>query len=122
MVHASVNAVELVEARIMGYRRYNPAQKEAAKAWAAWQAEQAALIERTGLPSICFERENWDLFIDHGYLEEGNAHLKDLSLDQKAALLRLIMTWPQFLNSSVGHDLIIDLIDAVDRMSQEGTR
>ena len=106
----------------MSFRRHSRAEKERAQAfqkqWSAWLEEHAALVAATGLPALCFEPDNWTFFLEHGYLLEGNVNVDELSVRQKAALLRLIMTRPIDLPSHVAHLLIIAVLDAVEQRYQ----
>ena len=74
-----------------------------------------ALVEQTGLPKYTFESENWEEFMEYGYLFDGSVDLKRFTLKQKVALLRLIMTRPIDLQKDTGRRLILDLLEAVDK-------
>ena len=60
------------------------------------------LVEACGLPDIILrDEDHWYDFLDHGILDHHDDptrfRLSDLSVRQKAALLRLLMTWPNMM-------------------------
>src|SRR5579871_5369719 len=103
----------------MSFRRQSLVQKRASEElraqFASWCKEHASLIAQTGLPTHCFTPENWGDLLEYGYLWEGDTSIDKLTIRQKAALLRLIMTVPRDLTSHAGHLLILALLDAVEK-------
>src|SRR5579862_6214457 len=82
---------------IMSYRKHTA--KDARAAQAAWRKEHASLVAETGLPEHCFDFENWDFLLEYGFMWHGDINIDKLSIRQKAALLRLIMTRPLHLST-----------------------
>lgn len=82
--------------------------------------EHAALVAASGLPEVVLrDREHWKDFLDHGILDHhedsSRFDVDELTVRQKAALLRLLCTWQSCPDNVVGHGLIIDMIEAVER-------
>ena len=101
----------------MSYRRK---QTQDETEWRSWLKQHASLVQETGLPDIVLQDDDhWYDFLDHGILDhhEDPTHFNvdQLSVRQKSALLRLLLTWPTFLSTIVGHNLMIAMIEAVER-------
>jgi hypothetical protein len=96
----------------MSFRKQR--RNDLVSAWADWRKEYAPLIEQTGLPEYCFTPENWDELLEYGSLFHNPGSIDELSIRQKAALLRLIMTRPKDLESYAAQVLTRALLDAVE--------
>jgi hypothetical protein len=88
--------------------------------WCAWLAEHSHLVAASGLPDFVLrDQGHWHDFLNHGILDHhddpSRFHVDHLTVRQKAALLRLLLTWPTMLHTDVGDRLIFDMIVAVER-------
>jgi|SRR5579871_1551200 len=103
----------------MSYRRKGR-DAESVEEWRNWRKQHSALITATALPAYVFDTEHWDLFLEYGFLMESGADLKEMTVKQKVALLRLIMTRPIDLESHVGHLLVLTLLDTLEYAMEQG--
>lgn len=88
--------------------------------WREWLKQHDDLVTDSGLPDIVLtDQDHWYDFLQHGILDHHYDptcfHVDDLSVRQKAALLRLLMTCPSTVDTLVRQDLIIAMIAAVER-------
>lgn len=69
------------------------------------------------------DEEHWGDFLDHGHLDHhpdpSRFDLDDLSVRQKAALLRLLLNYREGLTTVVGQSLVWYLVDAVEQAYPE---
>lgn len=85
---------------------------------AVWFKDNADLVVATGLPSLIMSSEDhWYYFLDHGSLyhfddDPSEFDIGKLTPLQRAAFMRLLLTWPSMLNTEVGRSLMWTL--AVD--------
>lgn len=101
----------------MSYRRH---QTDNDAEWKDWIKKHSHLVNASGLPDLVLrDADHWYDFLDHGMLDHHEDltgfSLEQLSVRQKAALLRLLLTWPSMLNTVTGTELIIATIEAVER-------
>jgi len=104
----------------MSFRRNSPGQiSQALRLWANWREENRDLIEKTGLPEFCFTLGNWEELMEYGSLVIDSIDINDLTVCQKASLLRLIAMRPRDLTSFTGKILMLAMLDAVERIYAE---
>jgi uncharacterized membrane protein len=111
----------------MSFRRRGTEHHQQQRQWADWLREHEDLIALTTLPIIYIEEEtNWIYFLEHGSLFgltcAPEYDLRQLTLRQKAALLRLIIVWDgvkQGISTHVGHNVLIFLLDDIEKREEE---
>ena|ERR1051326_5058780 len=102
----------------MSYRRR---AREQDSHWRDWHKQYADLIAAAGLPEIVvLDEAHWWDFLDHGFLDHhpdpAGFSTQELSVRQKAALLRLMLRWNvDTARSVLGLGLIEALLDAVEK-------
>ncbi len=102
----------------MGYKRDGKKLLHNAAEWAEWRTKYDDLIASSGVPELVVsDADHWYDFLDHGILDhhEDPLHfsIENLTVRQQAFLLQLVGTEALGLNSTVGLELIADLISAV---------
>lgn len=101
----------------MSYRRRAKEERE----WQDWLKVNVELIAAAGLPeAVLIEEEHWGDFVDHCFLDHHPDPLgfdaNQLSVCQKAALLRLLLNWKADATTTVlGAYLVYALLDAVEQ-------
>jgi hypothetical protein len=106
----------------MGYRRQKWDEKH--RDWLAWLRQNEEQIAASGLPELVLSDEaHWSDFLDNGHLDHhpdpSGFSLDDLSVRQKAAMLRLLLNYRDGLTTVVGQTLVWYLVDAVEQAYPE---
>src|SRR5262249_27208298 len=94
----------------MGFRREGKQVHQQRKQWSGWLSKHSDLIAASRLPASVLANEMvWLDLLDHGYIAADDDvpgfSLDELSSEQKAALLELISTRPDDLETSIGWSL-----------------
>lgn len=104
----------------MSYRRPGKSSEEQ-REWQDWVKRNADLIAAASIPDfVVSDEDRWCDFLNHGYLdhpeESSQFSTSDLTVRQKAALVRLMLNWKVTLFSSpLGYGLVEEMVEAVER-------
>jgi hypothetical protein len=88
--------------------------------FALWLKRNSKLVDASGVPSLIISSEDhWYYFLDHGSLYRFDDDPSDFGTEkltplQRAALMRLLMTGPNMMDTLVGRHLIVQLVQDIE--------
>jgi hypothetical protein len=98
----------------------HPQKPDVKSEFALWVKDHADLVAAAGLPSLIVSNEDrWYYFLEHNTLYYFDDDPLEFSIEklaplQRAAFMRLLLTWPNLLDSQVGRLLMRALAEDVE--------